>query len=229
MIFSICYGVGGSALLALAFYFFCYIKKFMIPQKILSVYVFLTSGIITTLLLSQYFPDSNHIFYITIISYILGTTGYILSIFSTIKTCRYLGRFFFLGVALIWISIYYTSFYLYHIPVWVNVISIIFYIGLLTAVEIILKQKSFIKNLWITISIAIVSLFNYCGLITICFSPNISSTALFTGTLLYLITLIYFAFEYRKGSLKHSEPTKLILLTLSQALVSTAGALIFAL
>lgn len=229
MIFNICYGIGGTALLALIFYFFCYVKKFNIPQKILSVYIFLTAGIINSLLLSTYLPDAKHIFYTTIITYSLGATGYILSIFQNQKICRYLSRLFFLVVAVLWTSIYYTTFYLYHIPVWTNIISIIFYLGLLIAIEVITKQKSIIVNFWFIISIILVSLFNYCGLITMSFSKNLSSVVLFVGSFMFLMSLVYFIFEYSKKPLKHSEPTKLIILTLSQALISTAGVLIFAL
>lgn len=229
MIFNICYGIGSSALLALAFYIFCFIKKINIPQKILSVYIFLSSGIITSLLLSLYLPDARHIFIATIISYIMGTIGFILSLFPKNKICRLFSRLSFLIVAVFWISIYYTTFYLYHIAIWVNVISAIFYTGVLITIEILLKNKSITVNFWIIISLILVSFLNYCGLITLCFNANLSSSILFAGTFVFLLALIYFVFEYGKEPLKYAEPTKLFLLTFSQILISTAGVLIFAL
>lgn len=227
MIYNICYGIGSSALVALFFFFFCYIKKFTIAQKILSVYVFISAGVISSLLLWLFLPDARHIFFTTIISYIIATAGYIFSLFSDKKVFRYLGRLLFLIVAAVWTSLYYTTFYLFHIPLWVNIVSIIFYVAVLTTVLIILKSKSIAVNFWVIISLTLVSIFNYCGFITMCFSPKVYSIILYTGSLLFLLALIYFIFEYAKKPLKHTEPAKLILLTLSQSFTALAGVLLF--
>lgn len=211
--------------LILFFYFFTYIKKFDIARYILSSFLFLMTGAIFSILLYRYLPDSRHIFTTTICTYVAALLGYMFSIFQNKTVFRYTGKFFYLILAAAWIKLYYSTFFLYHISTWITITASAFYIFIFASTEIILHQKKFIVNFWVSLFSVVFMFLNYCGFTTMCMAKNLYSILLFTGCTVLLFTLIYNILEFGGKFVKHTEPAKLILLLLSQALISSAGVL----
>lgn len=209
----------------LFFYFFTYIKSFKIARYILSSFLIVFIGALFSLLIFQYLPDSKHIFTTTISAYSALLIGHIFMLFQEKTIFRYIGRLFYLLLAAVWIQLYFSTFYLYHIPNWITISASIFYILVFAATEIFLRSKSLIVNLWVIIYSAVFMFMNYCGFTTMCMAKTLYSILLFAGSTVLLLTLIYNILEFGGRFVKHTEPAKLILLLISQALISSAGVL----
>lgn len=199
------------------------IIKNKIFRRITSFALLPVTGILATSFLVKYYPDSIHITMISIVSYFALSLSVIFIEFDKRRIFYTLGMVLSYIACLIWSYLFYTIFYLYHIPQAMLTVSIIIYVTLMITTFIFIgKQK--VRVYFVTaLSFIISSIMHYCSFITMCYEKQLYGILLYTGSCIMLGFFIYMILDRYKFHFKHSVLLKFVLPVAAQILISISS------
>lgn len=205
------------------------IKKINLMRIISESILQLGLGAIAVSFLKNYLPDSFHIMIIAGSSFVFSTMAELFFNYSEKKICRISGRILFVISILCWIQLYRTTFYLYHVPVWSNILALSIYIFIFGLVILLCRFSKPKSYFLILVTIAVTAFFHYCGLLTLCYTPCAYSIVLFCGSSILFGLEILYIFQYLRFNFKYATILRSILVLASQAAIGTASVLMIAL
>lgn len=212
--------LAGLTALTLILYTIFYIKKTDLLKTITSILVFPLSGVLAILLLTYSLPDSFQIIFYTGAAYLFSTIAIICSLKEDKILLKTLSLVSYLLTSIIWIQLFRTVFYIYRIPSLLIILSIIFYLAIITVFFIISGKQKMQYHAISFISIAIAAALHFISFIYIFYSHSISRLILFSGTSINLAFTLYYLISKVKNNLKHKQLIYFILLFTSLTLIS---------
>jgi len=200
-------------------------KKLPLVLKILaSIVIPLIAGV-TIYFLSWYLPDSKHIITISAFGYFFTALSTTLFLFDDYKYIRYSARVALFASIILWITLFFNVFYLYHISTALTVCLILLYV----AVDVVLcifigKQKPFMYA-WVFGAILLGGFFNYLTVVTLIYSHRLYSILLCAGSTIILGMIFYYMIDLKKYHFRHSKVVRYILMIISQGLLAASTVL----
>ena len=151
---------------------FTFAKKNKIIQDISSILVIISIGILSGLSLTSYIPASYHILKLTILAFSFITLKQVLDIFENNRKVSIISGILFLITITVWIALYKSVFFIYRVPLWVNILAASSYFVLFLLMFLIfVKKHKFIFYLFSIISGIIMSFLHYSAFVYLCFNP----------------------------------------------------------
>lgn len=217
--------LSGSLFITVVLYTIGLIKNIPLMQKISSGFIIPMIEAVTLIMLARYLPDSFHILLVTVIALFLTSTAEILFLFNNISILQTLSKILFLLSQICWMDIYKSTFFINRIPTWLSSISLVFYLLIICGVCFITGKQKLSIIVTHIISMIIIFTVNYCTFITLCFESSLYSLLQFAGTLSACALVIYYIFNHTRFDFKYKNFVLLILLIISQGLLSAGNIL----
>lgn len=176
----------------LVYLFFTFIKQVKMVQDISSIVPIILAEIVNILFLLSFVPDSYHILKLSTLAFSFASIAQFLSTFITNKKGNIAMGLSFLLSLFFWIILYKSVFYIYRVPVWINIIaaSSYFVIFLLLFLIFIKKQNSTFY-VFAILSVILVSFLHYCAFVSLCFMPVNYNIIKFIGITILLGYVVF--------------------------------------
>lgn len=215
----------GVFVLTLGLLITAHIIKKTVLQKICECLIIPIFGVIATLLLTDYLPDSLHLIKITITALSLATVSTIFLAFEKIKILRIFGRILILANVFCWISLYRTVFFIHKVPLWLIILmSVIYLAG--TIIAIILSGKQEIRfYILFALSFALSAYLHFCSLMFLCYEASSHGAMLFAGTTFFAGLTAFHFINQAKLKIQHAGVIRYSLLVVSQILIACSNIL----
>ena len=202
-----------------------YIIKKVVLQKICECLIIPVFGAITTILLTDYLPDSLHLIKVTIIALSLSTISTIFLSLERFKILRILGRILILANVFCWITLYRIVFFIHKVPLWLVILmTAIYAAGTITAIILSGKQEVRFYVLF-ALSFALSAYLHFCSLIFLCYEMTEHAVMLFSGTSLFAALTAFHFINQAKLKIKHAGIIRYSLLVASQVLIACSNVL----
>ena len=206
-------------------YIIALLKKIPLMGKIASGFMLPNLETVSIILLLRSLPDSFHILVITSIALYMASIAEILFLFTEVKVLRILSRITFLISQLFWFDIFKSTFFINRIPSWLSIITVVFYTLILAGTLFICGKQILSKYISYILAMIISFSVNFCTFITLCFERNLHSILQFSGTLASCALIIFYIANHTKFDFKYKNSILLILLIVSQGLISSGNIL----
>lgn len=217
--------LSGFIFTTIILYTIALIKDIPLMRKISSGFILPTISSISIILLLRSLPDSFHILVVTAIVLYIASIAEILFLFTEIQFLQILSRIFFILSQLFWLDIFKSTFYINRVPTWISSISLIFYILILGSFIFFTGKQSISKYCYQLLSIISSFAVNYCTFIMLCFEGNLHSALQFSGTLTVCALILFYILNKKKFNFKYKNSILLVLLIISQGLISAGNIL----
>lgn len=227
----ICWISLGLFTVAVFLFIFGIIKDFKILANISRFFIIPTSNVIAFSLLLDSFPDARHIFFLSSIALSLIIISEFCFIFEKLPFFNYTAKLFFIASSIFWIELYKSTFFIYTIPLWINITagSIYFIFYIFHCICCLKKPLHFYLGVLIMLSPLV--LLNYSALITLIFSRKLYSMLLFTGTLLLILSYSFYSIHNSINKTNKAINQKLFILVrvislvIAEAMINYSGLL----
>lgn len=163
----------GILLVSLVIYIiFTFAKKNKMIQDISSILAIISIGILSGVSLTSYIPASFHILKLTILAFSFITIKQVLDVIEGNRKVSIISGILFLITITVWVALYKSVFFIYRVPLWVNILAACSYsILFLLMFLIFVKKQKFIFYLFSILSGIILSFLHYCAFVYLCFNP----------------------------------------------------------
>lgn len=217
----------GLFIVSLTLYIIFYFNKKVILTKAFACAPIPIMAGTTVSVLINYIPDSIHIIFFLILSFVLCTTGKILQELSEKNLFLTIGKAMYGLSAGVFIFLFSSIFYLNHISQWFAIPAIAVSAAITAGLSLFIKHQKPVFYITCGFIELVLTHFSYVSLLTLIFDFRIYSILLFCGAIFSQIYTTFHLMDVKKLKLKHGKLIKQILLLVSQALVCSACVFIF--
>lgn len=204
--------------------YFIFYKLNLITAK--KVFEFLLCPLLATVSISSLFnfiPDSNHVIFITLISFLFCSASVIFFFYDDDIKLRVIGRTAFLLSIFAWFILFKSTFYMYKVPALLLIICLLVYAGIFVFTCILLGKQKLSRYFWTFISILICSMLHFCSTLTLIAGHTLYSVILFLGTTTFFVLDINYLSYYKKEPRKHTKLFQFCMLVGSQLLIAISN------
>lgn len=213
----------GIFIVSTVLYFVFYKTNLFKPRK---VFAFLLCPLLATVSISSlwnFIPDSKHIIFITVISFLFCTASIILFFYDSDVKFRIVGRTSYLISVFSWFLLYKSTFYIYKVPALLSIICTVIYISIFVITCILLGKQTLSHHCWSFLSLLTCSILHFCSVVTLIAAHNTYSLILILGTTTTYALVVYYLSQYKKEPHKHTKLIEFCMLLGSQLLIVTAN------
>lgn len=213
----------GLFVIATVLYFIFYKLNLITAKKVFAFLLCPLLGTVSISSLCNFIPDSNHVIFITLISFLCCSASVILFFYDDDIKFRIIGRTAFLLSVFDWFILFKSTFYMYKVPALLLIICLLVYAGIFVFTCILLGKQKLSRYFWTFISILICSMLHFCSVVTLIAGHTLYSIVLFVGTTgLFVLDVKYLSF-YKKEPRKHTKLFQFCMLIGSQLIIATAN------
>lgn len=174
--------------------------------------------------LQERYPDSVRIIQVQAIAALFAEITMLFQLKKEGNT-KFFAVLSYLIILLVWNYLYFPILFLIHIPSWFSVLFTIIEVILFAVSIFFAKHKSFPAIIFSAVVFFTVSSFFYTALTDLCFNHRLYSVFLTIGSLLSLLQLIAYTYEFKLVNKKYSQLIFEISFITAFSLISIAGVL----